>query len=385
MRSPVFNQKKPLYVPALRMKKGELTGMLRLADQIKARTLPYWIVPPRVDREEELQQALMATESVPGAGIVLSQYWVDHPTLLDLRYLFGEFGEKESAIWLPKAFELARRARVAAVPVAGLAELSGPRIVGFKESVGGGSLRFGLRISSEDFIEPGLGDRLLRAIEQVDVIPNETAIVVEFPDTDFSQPDLVAEVFESVLETLEEAGRWYAIVCQATSYPEVNPAAHGSEALVPRLEWKAWVAAVRFNKSTGDHLMFGDYAADCARMAFGKSNARAIRHYRYTTPDNWFVVRGAETGNDTTLMRDVSRRIVQGGHFAGRGYSSADEFIYRCAMAGGGPGNSTVWREINTTHHVTRVVRDMGAVKGLAFNDREMGPAYRQLALFDNS
>jgi hypothetical protein len=193
---------------------------------------------------------------------------------------------------------------------------------------------------------------------------------------------LVAEVFESVLETLEEAGRWYAIVCQATSYPEVNPAPHGGETLIPRVEWKAWVAAVRFSKSTGGHMLFGDYAADCARMAFGKNSARAIRHYRYTTPDDWFIVRGAKTGDDTTLMREVSRRIVHGGHFAGRGFSSADEFIYRCAELGGGPGNSTVWREINTTHHITRVVRDMGAVKGLVFSDREMAPAIKQLALF---
>jgi len=378
----MLDQKKPLYVPALRMKKGELQGVLRLAGQIKASTLPYWIVPPSVEREKELQKTLMETESVPGAGLILSQYWVDRPALLDLRYLFGEFGETESAVWLPKAYELARGARVLAVPVAGLADLSGSRLTGFKGAVGVGSLRLGLRISSGDFIEPGLRDRLLRAVELLGVAPNETAVVVEFLDTDFSQPELVAEVFESVLETLEEAGHWYAIVCQATSYPEVNPAPHGGETLVPRAEWKAWVAAVRFGKSTGDHLLFGDYAADCARMTFGKAGARAIRHYRYTTPDDWYVVRGAETGSDATLMREVSRRIVHGGYFAGREFSSADTFIYQCAEANGGPGNSTVWREINTTHHITRVVRDMGAVKGLMFSDREMGPVIKQLAFF---
>lgn len=117
-------------------------------------------------------------------------------------------------------------------------------------------------------------------------------------------------------------------------------------------------------------------------MKFGKSNAPAIRHYRYTTPDHWFVVRGVETGDDTSVMRDVCRRVVRGGYFSGRSFSSADEFIYRCAEVGGGPGNSTTWREINTTHHITRVVRDMSAVKGLVLSDREMGPSFRQLALF---
>jgi len=373
---------KPLYVPALRMKKGELQGVMGLAEDIKAPVLPHWIVPPQAERDDELQQALMTTESVPGAGIALSQFWADRPALLDLRYLFEEFGEAESALWLPKAHDLARRARVPVIPVAGLFDLAGPRAAGFRDSIGAGSLRIALRISSNEFIEPGLRDRLLPAIERVGVLPEETAVLVEFPDTDLTQAELVAGVFESVIEALDEAGRWYAIVCQATSYPEVNPAAHGDDILVPRVEWKAWMRAVEFSKGTSDHLLFGDYAADCARMRFGKSNARAIRHFRYTTPDNWLVVRGAEKGNDTTLMRDVSRRIVRSAHYAGRGFSRADEFIYQCAEAGGGPGNSTNWREINTTHHITRVVRDMGAVKGVAFREREMGPSLRQLALF---
>jgi hypothetical protein len=376
------NEKKPFYVPALRMKKGELQGVLGLAEDVKAPTLPHWIVPPRIERDDEVQQALIATESVPGAGIVLSQYWADRPALLDLRYLFEEFGEAESSLWLPRAHELARTARVPVIPVAGLSDLSGPRAAGFRDSVAAGGLRLGLRIDSSELIEAGLKERLQRAIERVGVAPEATAVLVEFSDTDFSDTDLVAGVFENVIEGLEEAGRWFGIVCQATSYPESNPAGPSGEVVIPRTEWKAWTRAVGFSRDTGDHLLFGDYAADCARMLFGKSSARAIRHYRYATLEDWFVVRGAETGDDQTLMRDVCRRIVRGGYFAGRGFSSADEFIYRCAEAGGGPGNSTTWREINTTHHITRVVRDMGGVKGVLFSDRKVAPPARQIDMF---
>lgn len=241
-------QAKQRYVPALRMKKGELQGILGLTEEVKAMTLPHWIVPPRIEREEELQQVLMAVESVPGAGIVLSHYWTDRPALLDLRYLFEEFGETGSALWLPKAHELARRARVPVIPVASVEDLAGPHAGGFKDSVGTGNLRFALRVAAVDFIEVGLKDRLLRAIERVGVTPEETAVLIEFPDTDFSQPELVGGVFESAIEALEEAARWYAIVCQATSYPEKNPATHGGEILVPRVEWNAWVSAVGFQR-----------------------------------------------------------------------------------------------------------------------------------------
>jgi hypothetical protein len=193
---------------------------------------------------------------------------------------------------------------------------------------------------------------------------------------------LVSGVIEGALEYLEEIARWYAIVFQGTSYPEANPAAHGGNELVPRNEWKAWSKAVQLSKDTGAHIVFGDYAADCARMRFGKSGGRAIRHYRYTTPSDWFVVRGAETGDDTTVMREVCKRIVGSVHFAGRSFSAADDFIYRAAEAYGGPGNSTNWRGINTGHHITRVVRDIGAVKGLQFGDRKVAPITKQFEMF---
>jgi len=56
-------QAKQRYVPALRMKKGELQGVLGLTEEVKAMTLPHWIVPPRIEREEELQQVLHLLES----------------------------------------------------------------------------------------------------------------------------------------------------------------------------------------------------------------------------------------------------------------------------------------------------------------------------------
>jgi hypothetical protein len=39
-----------------------------------------------------------------------------------------------------------------------------------------------------------------------------------------------------------------------------------------------------------------------------------------------------------------------------------------------GPGTATTWREINTTHHITQVVRDIGRVKDLSFADLKVEP-----------
>jgi hypothetical protein len=129
-------------------------------------------------------------------------------------------------------------------------------------------------------------------------------------------------------------------------------------------------------------MLFGDYAADCAKMMFGESGGRAIRHYRYATPDSWIVQRGAASGSDASAMRDVCQRIVANSAFAGRSFSSADEYIFLTSTGEAGPGNSTTWRAVNTTHHVTRVVADIGGVRGFALRRRAFRDLQEQLSLF---
>jgi len=375
--------RKPYYVPTLRMKTGELQGLAQLADDIKDPTLPHIIIPPPAERDRELQGVLMDTESVPGAGIVLAKYWAGRRALLDLGFLFPDFGDDKAGLWFPKAFELSRTAQIDAIPVATISDIEGGRVQAFKDSLAAGSLSLGLRIFATDLVDPrAASDRIKRTIDRIGVPADAIAALIDFTDMDFSQPEVVSGVIEGTLHDLEDIARWHAIVAQGTNYPEVNPAAHGGEDMVPRNEWVAWRQAVRFRADTADHLWFGDYAADCAMMAFGNGGGRAIRHYRYTTPTHWFVVRGAETGTDTTVMRDVCRRIVKSGYFAGREFSIADDFIFRTARNTGGPGNSTTWREVNTTHHITRVVRDMGGVKGLQFAERRLEPEPIQAEMF---
>jgi hypothetical protein len=368
------------------MKTGELQGLADLAVDIKDPILPRLIVPPRIERDAELQGVLVNTESVPGAGIVLSKYWVKRNVLLDLQFLFEDFGVEKSGIWLPKAYELARRERVFAIPVAELSDLEGTRFQAFKDAIDAtAQLKLALRIGLEDLSDHKLRERLQRVFDRLRIAQNDSIALVEFGDADFSQPDIVAGVIEGACETLEEVGQWNSVVFQGTSYPEKNPADHGTDGLVMRNEWSAWSRGVHFNKGTADHLVFGDYAADCAKMKFGKSGAPAIRHYRYTTSDHWIVTRGAEDGGDKAVMREVCQRIVNNKHFAGREFSAADDYIYRTSVNTDGPGNATTWRGINTTHHITRVVNDIGGVKGMVFADRKVDESGKQLHMFDQA
>lgn len=83
-------------------------------------------------------------------------------------------------------------------------------------------------------------------------------------------------------------------------------------------------------------------------------------------------------------MRTVSKSILDRGVFAGRDFSSADEFIYGTAEGSGGPGNPATWREINTIHHITQVVSDIGRMRGFNIARRVVEEPPRQARLFDS-
>ncbi|MHA7685342.1 beta family protein [Cupriavidus sp. PET2-C1] len=71
------------------------------------------------------------------------------------------------------------------------------------------------------------------------------------------------------------------------------------------------------------------------------------------TPTDWLVVCGEHGGGDSRIMADVCQRIVNSGHFAGADFSLPDRYIQSNVTDGTNPGNAQIWRQINTSHHIT--------------------------------
>ena len=375
---------KPLYVPALRMKAGELLGVRDLAPDIANCIVPRMIVPPFEERDEGLQARLFTSDALPDVSGLLSAHWMNRDVLLEATYLLDEFGRDRMGHWFPKMFDMARKAQVRAIPLVALDDLHADGIAAYKAALSQeGVVRFGLVVSSGDLADNEQIKRGVGMLDRLGLTPEQCVIIADFHDADFSQPDFVAPVIGGVLETLQSLARWQQIIFQGTNYPEKNPAESGSYYVVPRNEWIAWRRAISFDPQTADHMIFGDYAADCAKLVFGNSGARAIRHYRYTTPDSWLVQRGLKSGvEDAVNMRSVCEEILASGKFAGRTFSTADDYIFRTAKGASGPGNAKIWRAINTTHHITRVVTDIGSIRSIRFDQKIVEPLSEQISLF---
>jgi hypothetical protein len=372
-----------LYSPALRMKAGELNGVRDLEEDVAAYVVPRFIVPPLGEREDS-QNDLFPSGKFPDVGEILSRYWFRRRALVDLTYLIDEAGRDTMSTWLPQIFSRARNLKARGIPLAALGDLGIDESLAFKAAIPTGEvLKFAIAVASADLVNPNLGSDLTDALSRLEISARDCAIIADFSDSDFSTPDHVAPIISGALELLQELGEWQHIIFQATHFPEKNPAEPGFSAVCPRNEWLAWCQAVKFDPNTAEYMIFGDFAADSAKMSFGGAGGRAIRHYRYTTQDAWLIERGAATGTDRQIMKEVCRKIVASEHFAGARFSTADAYIHRTANDQDGPGNSTIWRQINTTHHITRVVADVAKVRGIFISEIAEEPFAQQLSLLE--
>ena len=188
------------------------------------------------------------------------------------------------------------------------------------------------------------------------VEPSACALIIDFGGYDLTSPEIVALIAVDAITRVLASAVWGLLVFQGTNYPDRNLAAPGAFHVVDRNEWRVWKAILEDDPAIGRNVAFGDYAADCAKMKFDKGG-RPIPHLRYTTPQSWRIERGADGLRHGTALRDVCRRIVDSGDFAGEGFSSADARMARIAADEADAGGARDWRAMNTTHHLTRVCR----------------------------
>jgi hypothetical protein len=346
------------YAPVLRLKEGEYKALGELVPSVSEHILPHFVLPPPKDRDPELGRALEPEEMPFIYGRRVGAFWPRRTCLIDPRFLFSKLGTEESVDWLPLLLKFATAAEARAIPVATLEDLEGPSLAGFHKAVLNFSHCIALRITLDDLGRPDLRSRIHRGLLSLVLKPSECVLILDFSNAELSAPEMVAEITLGAYQSVMEIGLWGRVIWQGTSYPESNPAAAGGVALLPRNEWRAWSIATRLDSNLQQNLMFGDFGADCAKFSFA-SGGIPIRHYRYSTPESWFVVRGVSDASAASAMKGVASCLVQSEHFAGRNFSSGDAFIADTAEGVAGPGNATTWRQMNTIHHLTRVVKDL--------------------------
>lgn len=360
------------YHPALRFKQGEYTAGARIAREIQQHVEPRFIIPPPKEADPEKGKPLTADEIASLTGERIGKHWPLYPAFLDAQYVAPMLGNSG----LRQLFRAAQGRNRKLAAVATVADLFNPLFAHFLRT---SRPRIGIYLPYEEIDTA----TLLEGVKALGCAPEDCVLFLDFTGAPL-EVDGVAASVAAIIDELGTAARWGRLVFQGSAFPIKNPADHGGKFLVPRREWRVFLDALKECSVSPELLGYGDYGADCGEINFPRKGGggRAIRHLRYTGMSHTLIVRGAEQGKDADVMRDVCQRVLESGHFAGQRFSYADDRIWRGAKGLDGPGNASMWREWNMAHHMTRVVRDLGALAGVTFSDGYASEPDRQGSLF---
>ncbi|TIL82645.1 MAG: hypothetical protein E5Y89_04205 [Mesorhizobium sp.] len=363
------------YYPGLRFKQGEYTAAGKLPADAQRFIEPRFVLPSLTEPDPALERTPTVDEIAHLTGDRVGKHWPIRRAFLDTHFIARDLGD----VGLLRLFRTVWGRNPQIVPVARLTDLVNPL---FRNLRCDGPIKLSVLVGYEEADEEAIAEALKTArLEASDCV-----IFVDFTGAPLD-PEIATGSVSGVLDRVGEVGLWQRIVFQASNFPNKNPAAPGETELIPRHEWDVFHAALKECGIPPDRLGYGDFGADCGEMVFPrkKGGGAAIRHLRYATASKTIVVRGADTGKDADVMADVCKRIVDGGHFAGRAFSEADDRIY-CLAKGIilGPGNASNWREWNMLHHMMQVIRDLGALVGMEFALGRVTPEVGQQPLFEN-
>lgn len=344
------------YYFTARLKLGEYTALSRISAAIANQIKPIFVVPSPLEVDPEERRPLTIDELAYKTGSRLGKHWFQRVAFLDTSHVDTFLGSEG----ISRLYEVATGCGAKLSPVGNFQAISQPY---FRDLVRARDGYAAVQVLSYE-TDPR---EILSAVRDAGLLPEKCTILLNLEDLPF-EIEGVDENVSNLIDALWGVARWDRIVPQASTFPRKNNVKPGKTERFRRHEWFVLMAALKSCSVPTESLGYSDFGADSCQIKFPKkAGGRAIRHIRYSTAQDYIIFRAGETGTDEALMREVCRRIVFGDEFFGTGHSYAGGKLWDIANGIAGPGNASVWRELNTAHHVSMIVRDLGAMAGKEF------------------
>ncbi|HEY4011065.1 MAG TPA: beta family protein, partial [Acidobacteriaceae bacterium] len=224
-------------------------------------------------------------------------------------------------------------------------------------------LSVAIRLRVENFNEDSdLDAEIDRIMESIGSDSASTDLIIDLQDIghDLDRATLVAR---SIFSQVPRKEMWRRFILVASSFPEdLSDIDAASIQKLPRLEWNLWTRLQHKRAALPRlDLIFGDYAiSNPTQKELDPRTMRMSANIRYTTPDDWLIVKGRNVrkyGFDQYF--DLCRILIERPEYSGRDFSAGDKYISDCAEAQKGPGNATTWRRVGVNHHLTLMVEQL--------------------------
>ena len=163
------------------------------------------------------------------------------------------------------------------------------------------------------------------------------------------------------------------IILAMTCFPEnLSSISTGESKFFERYELKLFQKVLReVNNDIKSKLIFSDYGVTKftdTELDFSKMRYGPLPKIRYTTPDHYWVLKGAKNRITDEWIRsrqDMAIEILESEYYYGENFSFGDLEIKERALGKKGPGNNTNWVTIDANHHITVVIQQLSNLFGI--------------------
>lgn len=204
-------------------------------------------------------------------------------------------------------------------------------------------------------------ERILDILAELEVEPVQCAVLLDFGDiTAASIEDLIASA-ERVMQVVATMGfKFFATAgCSLPSTIDKAVKNQDSAGKVVRKEMLLWQT---MRVSYPDvRWLFSDYGVRGPNTADDIISPHTNGKIRHTIDRSYYVVRGhsVQFGDGGAQMYNLAKKVVDSDYYMGEDFSWGDEQILACSQIKTGPGNSTTWIAIDTSHHLAWVVAEV--------------------------
>lgn len=355
------------YVPVLKGKRGEFRALEEMDAADCHRLRPLVEVPPiqwDYDAECPAKTVDAHLASLPDQ---LTRAWPHKGAFsLDLGLLPDDDRMADSTHPLTFVLDAARDRGLPVVPVSGLAR---PKVFhsAIREAIGRHGSGVCLRLEGDDFdsLPPDLATQLEELLAHYGTPREEVDLVLDFGELTDGTAGLVLQFVFAFVNTDPHIGEWRSLAVTGSAFPETLGSLEAdSISIIPRIEWQTWKKLRSKEASLARLPDFGDYAI--ANPALAEVDFRLMRmsaNLRYTTGDDWMVLRGRNVRDyGFEQFNDLCQKLLERREYAGPDFSWGDAYIARCAEGSDGPGNATTWRTVGTSHHLALACRQVASL-----------------------
>lgn len=351
-----------IYVPILKLKKGEQMALKELDKSIKNEIMPLLEIPPRDYDFEKKKFKKTVDEHLQDVGNIIQDVWGNKPVYLDMLWIDKSDRMKNGNHYVEYILDDARKLGLKIIPVVGT-DRDTHYQAAVKNAIAIDKLGVCFRIIRNDF--DNIDSNINHLLSSLNVTPNEVDLVIDFKSIKPKEKNRILLFLIGLIHTLPYLTEWRNLILTCTVIPkDLSEVEKNSIEVLERSEWQIWNKLVSIKKL--DRIPnFGDYTISPPEPFI--ADPRMIKmsaNIRYTSKNKFIFFKGEQLRKGYDQYHLLAQQVINHSEYYGQLYSKGDKYIFDVANKKDGPGNSTNWRYAGTNHHITVVVNELSNLNG---------------------